>query len=289
MLTYAAFQELAQECRAAGLASEYAIHSCLKHWQHPALAFLHAPYVVLAGGPKSRTPNLPIVEELIRRAGGPIHYDVLSRPSAAAWDEEIPIQGDRKQTGNVIRTQKGFCTSSISMPAQRLFGALKHVERKLAGEGPLSANAIYAEKKRSCRQLRIDGPRMLHSVLLRYGAGYSPRTAILFWPRGRQETVPSRNRRNAKSSADLATKAYHACCSLNQSLILEQLAMPSAQESRRACPLANPLQHVLADRLVVNRYLSTADLSLEFRVRLNLCVAIVDKRVLGHERVISVL
>jgi hypothetical protein len=172
MSTYAAFQEFAGQCRAAGLASEYAIHSCLKHRQHPALAFLHAPYVVLAGGPKNRTPNLPIVEELIRRAGGPIKYDALKQTVCGRMGlKKFQFKGIVSQLGNVIRTQKGFLHVEHFDAGSTVFSALlKYVERKLAGEGPLSANAIYAEKKSACRQLRIDGPRMLHSVLLRYGS-----------------------------------------------------------------------------------------------------------------------
>ncbi len=55
--TNAAFQAFREDCLAAGLTSEYAVHSCLKHRQHPKLAFFKSPYVALAGAAKTACPT----------------------------------------------------------------------------------------------------------------------------------------------------------------------------------------------------------------------------------------
>ena len=47
-------------------------------------------------------------------------------------------------------------------------GLVEYVKQRLVREGKLSAELIYGEKRVSCLQLRIDGPRMLHSVLIRF-------------------------------------------------------------------------------------------------------------------------
>jgi hypothetical protein len=75
----AAFQAFKEECLDAGLTTEYAIHSCLKHRQHPKLLFVKTPYIGLAGASRYRIPNLEILEELVRQDGGVVEYEELRK------------------------------------------------------------------------------------------------------------------------------------------------------------------------------------------------------------------
>ena len=169
--THAAFREFHRECLAAGLPSEYTIHSCLKQRQHPQLLFLHAPYVALAGALQDRIPNRELAEELIRREAGGVDYDVLRQTVCGRMGLK-DFQFDQIAAGleNVLRTDKGFLhVDYFDGKAPGVSALVRYVKRKLAGDSHLSAHLIHARQRVACRRLGIDGPRMLHSVLLRYG------------------------------------------------------------------------------------------------------------------------
>jgi hypothetical protein len=170
----AAFQAFMQECVAAGLTSEYAIHSCLKHRQHPKLLFFKTPYISLAGALGYRTPNLEIVEELVRQEGDVVEYEELRKTACERMGlKDFQFLQITNQWENVIRTDKGFLHVDYFDATSPAFAALvEYVKQRLAREGQISADLIYGEKRVSCLQLRIDGPRMLYSVLARFAGEF---------------------------------------------------------------------------------------------------------------------
>ena len=105
----APFQVFRDECVAAGLTSEYAIHSCLKHRGHPKLVFLKSPYIALAGIAKYRIPNLEILEELVRQEGDVVEYEMLHTMACERMGlKEFQLGQIINQWEDVIRTEKGF-------------------------------------------------------------------------------------------------------------------------------------------------------------------------------------
>lgn len=166
----AAFQAFREECLDAGLTSEYAIHSCLKHRQHPKLLFVKTPYIGLIGASRYRIPNLEILEELVRQEGGVVEFEILRNTACERMGlKEFQFLQITNQWENVIRTDKGFLHADyFDGTTEGFVGLVEYVKRKLIREGQVSAELIYGEKRVSCLQLRIDGPRMLHSVLMRF-------------------------------------------------------------------------------------------------------------------------
>ena len=166
--TNAAFQVFTEDCLAEGLTSEYAVHSCLKHRQHPKLAFFKSPYVGLASAANYRVPNVEIAEELIRQEGDVVEYDALKHTLCDRMGmKDFQFGQIVIQLSNVVRTEGGFLHADYFDADSPTFAMLlDYVKQKLARQGQLSADLIYAEKRVSCLQLRIDGPRMLHSVLV---------------------------------------------------------------------------------------------------------------------------
>jgi len=70
--------------------------------------------------------------------------------------------------GNVIRQRPDSCTLTTLMQLSRIHFLVEHVKQCLSREGQVSTDRIFAEKRVSCLNLRIDGARMLHSVLMRF-------------------------------------------------------------------------------------------------------------------------
>jgi len=163
----AAFRRFRAECNAAGITSEYAVHSCLKHRQHPRLAFFHSPYIGLAGVVPRRIPNVEIAEDLIRQEGEFVSLAKLRKVLCRQMGlKHFQFAQVIDQLDNVIRTEDGFLHADYFDAENPSFVALvSYVVRKLEYEGELSAQLIYDEKRVSCIQLGIDGPRMLFSTL----------------------------------------------------------------------------------------------------------------------------
>lgn len=167
--THAALQEFREECAAAGLSSEYAIHSCLKQRQHPKLVFFHSPYIGLAGAP-CRLTNIEIAEELIRAEGEIVKLETLKDMLCRRMGlKRFQFKQVVQQLDSVIRTEGGFLHVDYFDHTPTAFAALvAYVKQRLSQQGHLSAELMYQEKRDTCLQLQIDGPRMLHSVLRQF-------------------------------------------------------------------------------------------------------------------------
>ncbi|NLX96451.1 MAG: hypothetical protein GXY83_09765 [Rhodopirellula sp.] len=165
--TNAAFQVFREECLAAGLTSEYAIHSCLKHRQHPKLAFYHSPYLGLAAAGSYRVPNVEIAEGLLRQEGDIFPKDKLKSLMCGQMGlKSYQFTQIIDQLDNVIRTQHGFLHADYFDAASPDFKALaEYAAQRAAKDGEVSAQILYKERIVSCLQLRIDGPRMLYYLL----------------------------------------------------------------------------------------------------------------------------
>lgn len=163
----AAFQEFHGECIAAGLVSEYAIHSCLRLRRHPKLTLFRAPYIGLRGATTYRIPNVEIAEELIRQDGGTVEFDALRQTMCGRMGlKEFQFDQVIGQLENVIRTDRGFLHADyFDSQSPGLAAIIEHVAQELRREGQMSVELFYNRKRVSCLQLHIDGPRMLHSVL----------------------------------------------------------------------------------------------------------------------------
>ncbi len=111
-------------------------------------------------------PNLEIAEELIHQEGDVVEYDALRHMLCDRMGmKDFQFGQIVVQLRNVVRTEKGFLHADYFDADSPTFAVLvDYVKRKLTREGQLFAHLIYAEKRVSCLQLRIDGPRMLHSV-----------------------------------------------------------------------------------------------------------------------------
>jgi len=169
---HAAFQAFSEGCIASEIPSEYAVHSCLKHRQHPKLAFFHSPYIGLAGVSRHRIPNVEIAEDLIRQEGDVVPLDRLREVLCVRMGmKDFQFQQIISQLENVICTQYGFLHADYFDSEGHAFRELvEHVKQKLAWEAHLSVELVYAGRRISCLQLGIDGPRMLHSVLSLFAA-----------------------------------------------------------------------------------------------------------------------
>lgn len=165
MSAYAAFVKFRKECVAAGIVSEYAIHSCLKHRQHPKLSFYHSPYLGLAGA--YRIPNVEIVEELLRQEGDIFPKDKLESLICGQLGlKSYQFTQVMDQLDNVIRTENGFLYADYFDQESPDFKALvAYAALRAAKDGEVSAQLLYKDKVVSCLQLRIDGPRMLYYLL----------------------------------------------------------------------------------------------------------------------------
>ncbi len=168
----AAFQVFKDECVAAGLTSEYAVHSCLKHRRHPKLVFHKTPYISLAGGAKYRIPNLEILEEVIRQEGDVVETETLRHIACDRMGlKDYQLTQITIQWENVIRTEKGFLhVDYFNASSPAFISLVEYVKQRLSREGQVSADRIFTEKRVSCLSLRIDDARMLHSVLVRFAS-----------------------------------------------------------------------------------------------------------------------
>jgi len=167
MSAFAAFRKFREECITAGIASEYAVHSCLKHRQHPKLAFYRYATIGLASPGAYRIPNLEIAEEFIRQEGDTVALDKLKKLLCG----QLGLKGYQfaqilEQLDNVIRTEHGVLYAEYFDAESPGFKSLvEYAIQRVARDGELSAELIYNEKIVSCLQLCIDGPRMLYHLL----------------------------------------------------------------------------------------------------------------------------
>ena len=177
---HAAFQVFSEECTASGITSAYAIHSCLKHRQHPKLIFFHSPYIGLAGASRHRIPNVEIAEELIRQEGDIMPLDCLRDVLCMCMGlKDFQFNQIIYQLSNVVGTEHGFLHADYFDSENHAFQALvEHVQERLARDAHLSVELIYNERRIPCLQLGIDGPRMLHSVLSLF-AGDADRSPVV--------------------------------------------------------------------------------------------------------------
>lgn len=164
---HAAFVKFRKVCLAAGIVSEYAIHSCLKHRQHPRLAFYHSPYLGLTAGGAYRIPNVEIVEELLRQEGDIFPRDKLESLMCGQLGlKSYQFAQVMDHLDNVIRTENGFLYAKYFDPESSDFKVLvAYAAERAAKDGEVSAQLLYKERVVSCLQLRIDGPRMLYYLL----------------------------------------------------------------------------------------------------------------------------
>jgi DNA-directed RNA polymerase alpha subunit len=167
MSAFAAFRKFRDECIAVGITSEYAVHSCLKHRQHPKLAFYRYANIGLASAGAYRIPNIEIAEEFIRQEGDTVSLDKLKKLLCGQLGlKSYQFAQILEQLDNVIRTEHGVLYAEYFDAESPGFKSLvTYATQRAARDGEVSAELIYSEKTVSCLQLRIDGPRMLYYLL----------------------------------------------------------------------------------------------------------------------------
>jgi hypothetical protein len=197
----------------------------LKHRQHPKLAFFKSPYVGLASAAKYRVPNVEIAEVLIRQEGDAVEYDALRHMLCDRMGmKDFQFAQIVIQLNNVIRTEKGFLHADYFDADSPTFVMLvDYVRQKLTREGQLSADLIYAEKRVSCLQLRIDGPRMLHSVLVQFaGDVVASHSYPLLVPASSEDTAARRTIRDQVIAYIRKQQQPVSCEELRQRFVTKQ-------------------------------------------------------------------
>jgi len=163
-----AFEHFKEECIAAGLPSEWALYACLRLSSHAMLRLPRPPYVYRnAGRDQQPMPVSLLLEETIRDAGGPISAREFEEfANKGMFLKPTQVANLLKEVPSVIRMSTGYIhADNLRIDRRKLSTLIDYIRSILSKQQHISIEKIYQDKIVTCRQIGVDGPVSLYSVL----------------------------------------------------------------------------------------------------------------------------
>ncbi len=170
------FNHFRKRCITNGIPSETALYICLRENSHTMLVFPHYPKIYLADSFTEKVPNSVIVEEFLREAGGPVPYKELKN----YFLKSIGLKSF--QLDQMLSNDANFIKLSLNryVHFDNLIYDKKrfklHFEELLLSSitnikaSHISIKKVFKDKIISYKNMGVDSPEMLHSLLKRYSS-----------------------------------------------------------------------------------------------------------------------
>ena len=168
MSLYNIFNEHEEECNKAGLPSAWALFSLLKLRAHPRLRFLRAPYVALHGATSRRKQSVVdmLNERVYSEEEGVSKKEFRKYATSVMGMTKVHLSSTMQLLTDVLRTDSGyFHAEHFEAESAKFRMLVLQVKKMLEQRGHVSVRLLFKEKRVTCVQLGITGPRMLASVL----------------------------------------------------------------------------------------------------------------------------
>ena len=168
MSLYHIFDKHREEYVNAGFPSVWAVFSLLRLRAHPKLRFLRAPYVTLDGSTSRQKQSVVdlLNERVHSEEEGISDEEIREYAMTGMGMTLVHFRSTLQQLDELLRTDSGYLhAENFEADSANFRMLVLQIRKILKQHGHVSAAFLFKEKKVTCLQLGITGPRMLASVL----------------------------------------------------------------------------------------------------------------------------
>ena len=165
---YGAYGRYRKRCNQAGMFSEVALYTCLKHTSNPKLVFPKIPYIYLR---QTYTEYMPIsvaLEHVLLDAGGSIKIkDLRELAIKRMFIKEFQFSQAIYNIPNTIQASRSriIHIDNVGIDRSTILPLIEHAQDILKVETHFAVNKLFHEKQVTCMANGIENAEMLYSLL----------------------------------------------------------------------------------------------------------------------------
>jgi hypothetical protein len=170
------FNRFRKSCITNGISTETALYICLRENSHNMLVFPHYPKMYLADSFTEKVPNSVILEEFLREAGGPVPYKELKNYFLKSIGlKSFQLDQILSNDANLIKVSSNRYVHFENLVYDKKRFKLHFEELLLSTISKIKASHIsikkvFKDKIISYKNMGVDSPEMLHSLLKLYSS-----------------------------------------------------------------------------------------------------------------------
>ena len=152
-----------------GVISETALYTCLRLSNDPRFVLPKYPQIFLKKHYDQSVTYKNVLEEFFESAGRALTMDEVAAFSKKLFMKQYSLFQNLDAMPDVLKCEGGFIhCNNLNIQADLLTGIYQLIDRYLAGNDHVSVKKIFAEKKVTCKLMKIDDSLMLYSVLRKH-------------------------------------------------------------------------------------------------------------------------